>query len=69
MFLEKEDDEENDQVHGNNKARNLNFTATDRGTELSVDNQSNTSGYIKKDSLKDRLVKGGRWQEDLETTR
>ncbi len=45
--------------------KNLNFTAADKNS--SVDEQSN-SGYINKSSLKGRLIKGGRWQEDLDST-
>ena len=31
--------------------------------------EGNNSGYLKKHSLKGRLTLGGRWQEDLETTK
>jgi 1-aminocyclopropane-1-carboxylate deaminase/D-cysteine desulfhydrase-like pyridoxal-dependent ACC family enzyme len=33
------------------------------------DNSSNQSIYIKRDDLRDRLVEGGKWAEDLESTR
>ena len=33
------------------------------------DNSSNQSIYIKRDDLRDRLVDGGKWAEDLESTR
>ena len=46
-----------------NKVRTLNYTMT----EKSVD-EHNNSGYINKKSLKGRLVQGGRWQEDLDST-
>ena len=61
MFFEEEDGEDNDQIPVNKKVRNINLTATDRGTDVSMDDQSNSSVYLKKHSLKDRLVQGGRW--------
>ena len=59
-------DEEEENQRGNPRPSNLNYTATDTQNS-SVDEQTNT-GYINKSSLKGRLVQGGRWKEDLDST-
>lgn len=60
-----EDEDNNAEFKVNERKKSLNFTAT----EYSFEDQSNNSVYLKKDTLKDRLAHGGRWQENLETTK
>jgi hypothetical protein len=62
-----EDEDNNAEFKVNERKKSLNFTATEHS--YSFEDQSNNSVYLKKDILKDRLAHGGRWQENLETTK
>ncbi len=43
--------------------------AENKGTLGKINESSDGGSFVKKSTLKDRLVRGGKWAEDLESTR